>query len=156
MTPPEPYLAEQLRANGYKLTRARQAVIDALGEAAKPLSINDLHQRAQAYAADIGLVTVYRTLELLVALELVRPVHLLENCHGYAIATPGHTHHMVCQHCNNVVEIAGCDLSAYLDNVMAATGYRITGHWLEIAGMCPACQQATTTSDGEQPPVANS
>ncbi len=152
MTSPETSLAEQLRANGYKLTRARQAVIDALTSAATPLSINDLHQRARTFAADIGLVTVYRTLELLVALELVRPVHLLENCHGYAIATPGHTHHMVCQRCNCVVEIAGCDLSAYLDRVTAATGYRITGHWLEIAGICPACQQSGAA---EQPPAAS-
>lgn len=146
MTPPDTYLADQLRANGYKITRARQAVIDALAHAAKPLSINDLHERAQAYTADIGLVTVYRTLELLVALELVRPVHLMENCHGYAIATPGHTHHMVCQRCNRVVEIEGCDLHAYLDQIMAETGYRITDHWLEIAGICPACQNQPTES----------
>lgn len=138
---PENRLIDSLRTHGYKLTKAREAVILALAAATKPLAINDLHECAQQYAADIGLVTVYRTLELLVSLELVRPVHLMENCHGYAIASPGHTHHVVCQHCNRVVEIAGCDLHAYLDQIMAETGYSITGHWLEIAGICPECQR---------------
>ncbi len=139
---PKDFLAEQLRHNGYKLTRAREAVIQALADAPRPLSIADLHSAAQGHAADIGLVTVYRTLELLVELKLVRPVHLLENCHGYALATPGHTHHVVCQRCNRVIEIEGCDLHAFLEEVTASTGYQITGHWLEIAGICPECQAA--------------
>ncbi|GAB4575568.1 MAG: transcriptional repressor [Anaerolineae bacterium] len=136
----ETLLAEALRANGFKITRARQAVIHALSRAAKPLSINDLHDSARDYAEDIGLVTVYRTLELLISLDLVRPVHLMENCHGYALATPGHTHHVICQRCNRAIEITGCDLSAFLDEITAHTGYRITGHWLEIEGLCPDCQ----------------
>jgi len=136
------FMAAQLHQHGFKLTRARQAVILALGEAARPLSIADLHTAAQTHAADIGLVTVYRTLELLAGLGLVRPVHLLDNCHAYALCTPGHTHHVVCQRCSRVVEIEGCDLSAFLDEIVASTGYRITGHWLEIAGLCPECQQA--------------
>jgi Fur family ferric uptake transcriptional regulator len=133
------FLTDKLREHGYKLTRARRAVIQVLADAAKPLNITDLHERSQNHAADIGLVTVYRTLEVMMQLELVRPVHLMENCHGYAVASPGHTHHVVCSQCNNVVEIEGCDLSTFLDEVQDQTGYRITGHWLELEGLCPDC-----------------
>jgi len=136
----EKILTDRLREHGYKLTQARRAVIHALAAADKPLAVNDLHESARDYACDVGLVTVYRTLELLEALELVRPVHLLENCHGYTIATPGHTHHMVCRECNSVIEFEGCDLSTFLAEVARQTGFQITGHWLELEGLCPACQ----------------
>lgn len=139
---PSQSLAARLHQHGFKLTRARRAVILALEEAARPLSIAELHTAARAHAADIGLVTVYRTLEVLAGLGLVRPVHLLDNCHAYALCSPGHTHHVICQRCNRVVEIEGCDLSAYLEEITARTGYRITSHWLEIAGLCPECQRA--------------
>lgn len=136
----EQTLIDRLRADGFKLTQARHAVIHALTTSSRPLSVNALHERAQDTNPDLGLVTVYRTLELLVDLGLVRPVHLLENCHGYTVATPGHTHHVVCEQCRNVIEIEGCDLRVFLDEVARQTGYRITGHWLEITGVCAACQ----------------
>lgn len=140
MNPSEQRMTDALRSHGYKLTKARRAVIHTLAGAATPLSISDLHQDAQARAIDLGLVTVYRTLELLEELELVRPVHIYENCHGYVIATPGHTHHLVCRCCHTVTEIEGCDLSRFLERVAAQTGYDITGHWLELEGVCPACR----------------
>ncbi len=148
-TAQERTLAAQLRHHGYKLTQARRAVIRVLATSDKPLAIGDLHHQAQALAADLGLVTVYRTLELLLDLNLVRPVHLLENCHGYALATPGHTHHLICRRCHNVVEIQGCDLSPFLDRVAAQTGYRVTGHWLEVEGLCPACQGLAAPESAE-------
>lgn len=140
----EQALVECLRAHGYKLTQARRAVIHALAISPTPLSVNDLYARAHADAADLGLVTVYRTLELLVDLGLVRPVHLVDNCHGYTLVSPGHTHHVVCRECSSVVEITGCDLGAFLDVVAQQTGYRVTGHWLEVEGVCPACREAAS------------
>ena len=135
-------LAAQLRAHGHKLTRPRRAILQALAEAAKPLSPAELQARARAFDAELGLVTVYRTLEIMEELGLVRPVHLADDCHGYALATPGHTHHVVCQRCHAVVEIVGCDLGVFLERVAHRTGYTITGHWLEIAGLCSDCQRA--------------
>ena len=134
-------LAAQLRAHGHKLTRPRRAILQALTEAAKPLSPAELQERARAFDAELGLVTVYRTLEIMEQLGLVRPVHLADGCHGYALATPGHTHHVVCQRCHAVVEIVGCDLGVFLERVAHRTGYTITGHWLEIAGLCADCQR---------------
>lgn len=133
-------LAGQLRAGGHKLTQPRRAILRVLLAAAHPLSPAQIQEHGQAYCADLGLVTVYRTLEVMEDLDMVRAVHLADSCHGYVLATPGHTHHVVCQRCHAVVEIYGCDLGAFLEGVAQRTGYRITGHWLEIAGLCAACQ----------------
>lgn len=133
-------LADQLRTGGYKLTQPRRAILRALLAAAKPLSPAELQASGQAFCADLGLVTVYRTLEIMEDIGIVRPVHLADNCHGYVLATPGHTHHIVCERCHAVVEIVGCELGEFLDELAERTGYRITGHWLEISGVCAACQ----------------
>lgn len=135
-------LADRLRLSGYKLTQPRRAILKALLAADKPLSHAELQTSGQAYCADLGLVTVYRTLEIMEEIGLVRPVHLADSCHGYVLASPGHTHHVVCECCHGTVEIVGCDLGDFMDRIAARTGYAITGHWLEIAGLCPTCQSA--------------
>lgn len=134
-------LAQHLRAQGHKLTRPRRAILRALLDADKPLSPAEIQTCGQSDCIELGLVTVYRTLEIMEAIGLVRPVHIADGCHGYALATPGHTHHVVCERCHAVTEIAGCELGGFLEHVAARTGYRITGHWLEIAGVCAECQR---------------
>lgn len=133
-------LADQVRAHGYKLTQPRRAILRTLAGAAKPLSPAEIQARGQALCRELGLVTVYRTLELLEQLGAARAVHLADGCHGYALASPGHTHHVVCARCHAVTEITGCDLGEFLDTVAQRTGYTITGHWLELSGLCAACQ----------------
>lgn len=139
-------LAQQLRNHGHKLTQPRRAILRALLATPKPLSPAEIQARGQAFCADLGLVTVYRTLELMAEMGIVRPVHLADGCHGYALATPGHTHHVVCERCHAVIEIVGCDLGHFLDRVADQTGYTITGHWLEISGICPRCEQEEETT----------
>jgi Fur family ferric uptake transcriptional regulator len=133
--------ADRFRTNGHKLTQPRSAILRVLLASDCPLSPTEIQTRGQALGGELGLVTVYRTLELMEEIELVRPVHLADGCHGYVLATPGHTHHVICERCHAVVEIAGCELGGFLDRVAAHTGYTITGHWLELSGLCAQCQQ---------------
>ena len=140
-------LARQFRENGHKLTQPRRAILRALVATPRPLSPAEIQARGQAFCADLGLVTVYRTLELMEDMGVARPVHLADGCHGYALATPGHTHHVVCERCHAVVEIIGCDLGDFLDRVAERTGYAITGHWLEISGVCAQCQTDEANRD---------
>lgn len=140
-------LADEFRAHGYKLTQPRRAILHTLVGAAKPLSPAEIQERGQKLCHDLGLVTVYRTLELMELLGAVRAVHLADGCHGFALASPGHTHHVVCDRCQAVVEITGCDLGEFLDSVAERTGYAITGHWLELSGLCPACREAQDGDD---------
>jgi Fur family ferric uptake transcriptional regulator len=134
-------IADRFRAGGHKLTQPRRAIVHVLLAADCPLSPAEIQIHGQALCSELGLVTVYRTLELMEEIGLVRPVHLANGCHGYVLATPGHTHHVVCERCHAVVEITGCDLGDFLDAVAAYTGYTITGHWLEISGVCEQCQR---------------
>lgn len=131
----------QLRRAGYRITEPRRAVIRALLDDGGHLSAAEIHQRAQQYWPTVGLVTVYRTLELLTAVGSVRRIHGDGGCHGYAVSSTGHRHHLVCQRCGAAVEFDGCDLSPLLTRISEETGYDIVGHLLELAGICSGCRQ---------------
>ncbi len=158
-------LLEALVRAGHSNTRARRAVLRALCEADGQATPAQLLALGRVHLPSLGLVTVYRTLEILSELGLVRKLHLDEGCSTYAlspaavqytadaVASPAvpdhvHSHHVICRHCRRAVEFAGCDLQMLVDAVETQTGYRVTGHWLEMFGLCPDCQ-ATPAAVGE-------
>lgn len=150
-------LAALVRA-GHSNTRARRAVLQALCEAGGQATPAQLLALGRAHQPNLGLVTVYRTLELLAALGLVRKLHLDEGCSTYALsptnvqntdeglfrqaASHPHSHHVICQRCRRATEFAGCDIEGVITAVEAQTGYRVREHWLEMFGLCPECMAA--------------
>jgi Fur family ferric uptake transcriptional regulator len=133
-------IVQQLTREGYRITQPRRAVIRALLEDGGYSSPAEVQARARMYCPTVGLVTVYRTLDLLVGLGFARRIHTDDGCHGYASASHGHRHHLVCRHCGTAIEFEGCDLSAFLSRVGQETGFAIESHLLELVGLCTACQ----------------
>jgi Fur family transcriptional regulator, ferric uptake regulator len=132
-------LAAMLDA-GYSNTRPRQAVVDVIATANGYLSPVQILETAQRAYPQLGLVTVYRTLDIMAEMGLVRKVHLANGCHSYALAEKMHGHHIICESCRQVVEFDGCDLSSVIISVERQTGFAVTDHWLELFGLCPACR----------------
>ena len=139
-TPNTEALANQLTARGYKLTRPRQAVLRVVAEAQESLSPAEIHARARKFYPQTGLVTVYRTLDVLAECGAVRKLHQPDGCHSYAPASGGHAHHIICANCQSVAEFGECDLTEMFRAVQRRTGYKIEGHWLELFGLCPNCR----------------
>lgn len=127
---------------GYSNTQARRAVLEALCRAQGQASSADILALGRSYHPRLGEVTVYRTLEILSSLGLVRKLHTDSGCHTYALATHHHGHHVLCQNCRQVVEFDGCDISQVISAVERQTGFAVSGHWLEVFGLCPSCRQA--------------
>jgi Fur family ferric uptake transcriptional regulator len=133
-------IIQQLRRAGYRITQPRRAIIRALLEDAGYASPSEVLERAKLYYPTIGLVTVYRTLDLLSELGFVRRIHAGEGCHSYATANHGHHHHLICRRCGAAVEFQGCDLSPFLARISRQTGYTIEDHLLELVGVCSMCR----------------
>jgi Fe2+ or Zn2+ uptake regulation protein len=135
-------LQEKLNKKGLRLTHPRQVVVSILKTSASPLTPQTIYQRSIERNSDIGLVSVYRTLDLLSELDLVRRVHGHEGCHGYVLASPGHHHHLVCHQCGHAVEFTGSnDLSEFIKGIEKETGFIIDEHILQLYGICPQCQK---------------
>ena len=134
-------LNTQLSEQGYKLTRQRKAVVEVVTQAHTHLSAADVFARAHRMCPDLGLTTVYRTLEILEQMGVIRRMHLDDGCEGFAPAAAEHGHHLICSHCQETIEFEDCNLNALLKRVSEQTGFTVEQHWLELVGVCPRCQK---------------
>ena len=134
----------ELRRQGYKITPQRRAVIRVVTASPDHLTPLAIYHRVQQEYPGIGLVTVYRTLDILDGLGFLCELHASHSCRSYTVGTPEHHHHLVCSSCQRVVAITDCGLEEMMQNVAGETGFRIDDHLLEFAGLCPSCQREGT------------
>lgn len=134
-------LQTQLSQQGYKLTRQRKAVVEVMTLANARLTAAEVFAKAQRNCPDLGLTTVYRTLEILEQINVIRRVHLEDGCEAFAPTAIEHGHYLICANCQTTIEFEGCDLTAMLDRIASQTGFKIEQHWLELVGQCPKCQK---------------
>jgi Fur family ferric uptake transcriptional regulator len=130
-----------LRANGYKLTPQRRSVIHTIASSQDHLTPSALYQKVRQNHPHIGLVTVYRTLEILARLELICELHTKSSQRSYTISTPEHHHHLICSDCGEVINFAGHHLTELEQRLSRETGFEIEGHLLEFTGRCQKCQK---------------
>jgi Fur family ferric uptake transcriptional regulator len=134
-------LNAHLSEQGYKLTRQRKAVAEVMTLANTRLTAAEVLAKAQREYPDLGLTTVYRTLEILEKLGAIRRVHLEDGCEAFAPTSIEHGHYLICAKCQTTIEFEGCDLTPLLQRVADQTGFAIEQHWLELVGRCPKCQK---------------
>ena len=133
-----------LRRHGYKLTPQRRAVIRTIASSQDHLTPAEIYERVHQDYPNIGLVTIYRTLDMLAKLELICELHTGGSCHSYTISAPEHHHHLICSNCGKVVDFTGYNLSELEQRLSLETGFEIEGHLLEFVGLCQACRKEAT------------
>jgi len=131
-----------LRQRHYKLTRQRLSIINELMSSRDFMTPADLYNKLHTDHPDIGMVTVYRTLDMLDKLGLTCKVHAGGDCHSYKINTVERHHHLLCSGCGAVINFS-CyekELAGLEDKIAAETGFDIKGHMLEFTGYCRKCK----------------
>lgn len=137
-------IASRIRQRGHKLTPQRRAILDAIAESHDHLTPAEIHEKVQRRHSNIGLVTIYRTIDLLSEMGLICEVHSGGNCHSYLLRRPSeHHHHLICSGCGTVVDFTSCDLGGLEQRLSDETGFDISGHLLEFSGRCRSCQVTT-------------
>ncbi len=133
-------MARRLQRHGHKLTRARLAVVEVLEAGPHHMSPSEIHERAKEVYPPLGLTTVYRTLDLLTELGVLRTTYMGDASQRFHCTTDGHHDHLVCRVCGTVAEIQECYLESVVETIQHATGFQVDGHFLELYGKCPNCQ----------------
>ncbi len=123
-----------------RLTGPRRAIVDLMVSTDRALTPVDVFDQARLGHPRMGLVTVYRTLDLLTSLGLVDRVHHADGCHAYLRAARGHEHLLVCNSCGRAVFFQGDDLDPLIDRISRESGFTILEHWLQLHGLCHDCQ----------------
>lgn len=139
-----PALRQSLQEHGLKLTRSRLAVLQVLAATSEHLKVAEVHRRAQRIDGHIGLASVYRTMDLLTRLGLVKDVHVEHRPRHYASITERHSHHLVCTSCGLTLEFSDCRLDRLSRTLAQRTDFEIEGHCMELFGRCRKCRSRAT------------
>ncbi|MBU1932166.1 transcriptional repressor [Patescibacteria group bacterium] len=133
---------------GYRITRPRCAILDIVAESHRPLTPVEIYDLARADDPGIGLVTVYRTIEKLEEMGLVEHVHHLGECQTVFRSSDRHQHLLICTNCGCSRYFDGLEVEDQFARIGQQLGYKVTGHWLQLAGLCEKCQKSINTQEG--------
>lgn len=133
--------AQRLREAGYKLTHARLTVLDVLESTHQHLTSTEILEAVSVADPDIGRASVFRTLDLLTRLAVVRPTYIDSSITPRYVMLPGgHHHHIICMNCHRVIEFHDCGLENMAAQLEERLGVTLTGHLLEFYGLCSDCK----------------
>ena len=138
VTPPVTALRRTLHERGLRMTPQRQLVLDAVRELghATPEQVCAQVQRA---APAVNITTVYRTLDLLERLGLVRHTHLGHGAPNYSAHEHEHVH-LVCHDCGNVTEVPTALMAGLAERLDDGLGFELDVAHVALSGLCRDCR----------------
>lgn len=137
-----------LQQFGYRVTQPRAIVIDAVISHRRPFTAEQLVAQVagRPSGANIGRATVYRTLEILAAIDVLTRIIQPDGHPAYVCDSLGHRHHLVCSTCGTAVAFTKCPVDDLVQVLTKDTEFTIHDHLLEVFGVCPRCQTAADTA----------
>ncbi|MDX6302342.1 MAG: Fur family transcriptional regulator, ferric uptake regulator [Nocardioidaceae bacterium] len=126
-------------SQGGRPTRQRRAVNTALQTFEDFRSAQDIHDLLRRNGDNVGLSTVYRTLQALADRGEVDMLRTEEGEALYRRCSATHHHHLVCRVCGRTVEVEGPAVESWADSMARRHGFTDVSHTLEVFGTCPDC-----------------
>ncbi len=137
-------IREELYAKEYKFTPQRRMVLQVLAEHPdEHLSADEIYSLVKEKYPDIGMATVYRTLDLLASLNIVQKINFGDGKSRFEMSQQERHqhHHLICLSCSNIIEVAD-DLLAQLEELITEEyGFAVQDHMVQFFGMCKECQK---------------
>lgn len=139
-------MKEKIKDKKYKMTSQRQVILKAFVDSEiRHMSAEEVFEAVKKMAPDIGLATVYRTLDLFTEMDLLKKLDFDDGCSRYELndrETEGHFHHhLICLECGKVWECQD-DLLETLESILAKRlHFQTVDHQLKVYGYCEECQK---------------
>jgi Fur family ferric uptake transcriptional regulator len=129
----------QPSGSGVRATRQRTAISALLENLDDFRSAQELHDELRRRGENIGLTTVYRTLQSMSTAGLVDTLRTDTGESVYRRCSAHHHHHLVCRNCGSTVEVQGRQVEAWAAEVAREHGFSEVSHTIEIFGTCSGC-----------------
>ncbi len=123
----------------YRLSRSNPRVLSTLERAGGFASAQEIYALMQRDGQQIGLTTVYRSLQSLLNDKIVDVLRREDGEAIYRLCGESHHHHLVCKSCGKTVEIEGGAIEKWAKNIASENGFRDVGHTAELFGICSNC-----------------
>jgi len=128
-----------LRQRGLRMTPQRQLILDAVAAMHGHVSVDQVYQQVVRVFPDVNISTVYRSLEVLEELGVVRHTHFHDGVAQYERTDTERHHHMVCTRCGVDVELELDVLEPLAQELKRRYGFQADLAHSAIVGVCKAC-----------------
>ncbi|MBZ4666306.1 Fur family transcriptional regulator [Mahella sp.] len=139
-------LKQQLQQKGYKFTTQRRATLDAIVEnEGKHMTPEEIYEQVKKKYPEIGLATIYRTLQLLEEMDVIYRVDFDDGKTRYELNHHNEDHqhhHLICIKCGKVIEVKEDFLERLEKLIEVDYDFYITDHRLKFFGYCSECRNA--------------
>lgn len=130
-----------LKDNGLKITKNRIAILTELDKKEIPLTAEEIyitlsHSKKEKYS----ISSVYRALMQFSEKNIVKKSAQIDGTTYYQLIS-GHTHSLICEKCKKIIPINHCPIHTLINDIEQKTDFLITGHHLEIKGVCKSCKE---------------
>ncbi|OON99962.1 MAG: transcriptional repressor [Epulopiscium sp. Nele67-Bin004] len=134
---------EKLKEKGCKLTTQRRAVLDILLEQyGNHLSTEEIYNCVKVTYPEIGLATVYRTMQLFEKMGIIDKLNFDDGVSRFELKREEEKHqhhHLICQHCNRVLEVEEDLLFDIEQEIAKKYKFQVTNHNVIFYGECENC-----------------
>ena len=141
-------LDKELKTRGLRMTLPRRVILEELAKTEDHLLAKDIYLKINKPYPDIGLTTVYRTLDLLVRMNIVNKFEFGEGQSRYELAWDykEHHHHLVCLDCGKIIDYHDFikDEVEFFDKIQKSLSkkyrFNIDNHEVYFYGKCQECR----------------
>lgn len=142
---PEPWstVPRHLRERGLRWTPQRRAVVEALAGARGHITGSELVERCRRVDPATTPSTVYRTLDTLEELGLVRHAHGADGREEFHVRPSVEHGHLYCASCGRRWEVEPEEAAALVRGIRRRHGFEVDLSHVTIVGRCRACREAS-------------
>lgn len=137
-----------LRTAGYRITKQREAVLDAVCTGGGHKTIDAIFAAVRAQDSCVDRSTIYRTLRTFIQVGLVVEAREPGGETTYEIKQLAPHHHLVCQSCRSESEIPDTAIATLVTTIAEHHGFHLSNDHLVLYGTCAKCAQALAPGPG--------
>lgn len=133
-------LKSELNQRNFRMTPQREKILQVFQRLplGKHLSVEDLHHLLDSQGQKVSLSTVYRTVNLMVRIGILRELELAEGHKHYELnqSEPEHHHHLVCLQCHKTIEFKNSSILKICHKQAAAADVEVLDCQLTLHAVC--------------------
>jgi len=135
-------LGDYLKTKNMKQSRQRFTILETILKSEKHFTADDLYIQVKKANPNIGIATVYRTLNLLCESGICRELHFNDlSCKYEIIKENEHHDHLICLKCGKCIEIYGDEIEQLQKNIALDNHFSLKSHRMELYGYCSSCKE---------------
>ncbi|WP_281530493.1 Fur family transcriptional regulator [Campylobacter hominis] len=132
-----------IKDNGLKYTKQREILLKTLYNSSyhfTPESLN-MHIKEKYPDLNIGIATIYRTLNLLENARMVTSISFGSQGKKFELANKPHHDHIICKSCGKIVEFTDQEIENKQLEIAQKNGFTLTSHLMQLYGICEKCSK---------------